>query len=200
MPDDKENVSRRSALKMIGVGIGVAGSLPILPTNAQGQHAHGQPPSQATKPAVATTPKFFTAEELALVTTISDLIIPTDEHSPGAKAAGVPAFIDLMVSESPQEIKKLWREGLAAVEGMSRKKFSAGFNGASVEQQTELLTDISKDERNPSTVEERFWVAIKNLTIDGYYTSEVGIHQDLRYKGNSYVKEFRGCTHPEHKA
>jgi hypothetical protein len=37
------------------------------------------------------------------------------------------------------------------------------------------------------------------MTIDGYYTSEIGIHKDLQYKGNSYTKDFVGCTHDEHK-
>ena len=197
--DQKDEISRRRALKIIGVGIGAAGSLPVLEIGALGQHRHGGAPRPgAAQPAAA--PKFFTPQELALVTTISDMIIPTDAHSPGAKAAGVPAFIDLMVSESSQETKTLWRDGLAAVERMSREKFNAGFDAATEEQRTKLLTDISKDERKPNTVEERFWVAIKNLTIDGYYTSEIGIHQDLQYKGNSFVKEFKGCTHPEHQA
>jgi hypothetical protein len=198
MSDQKDEISRRRALKIIGVGVAAAGSLPVLEVGALGQHRHGAAQAQAAGQAAAL--KFFTPEELALVTTISDMIIPTDAHSPGAKAAGVPAFIDLMVSESSQETKTLWRDGLAAVERMSREKFSAGFDAATEEQRTKLLTDISKDERKPNTVEERFWVAIKNLTIDGYYTSEIGIHQDLQYKGNSFVKEFKGCTHPEHQA
>jgi len=200
--DRKDEISRRRALKIIGVGIGGAGTLPVLEIGALGQHQHGAAQAQpAHRPAASpAAPKFFTPQELALVTTISDMIIPTDARSPGAKAAGVPAFIDLMVSESSQETKTLWRDGLAAVERMSREKFSAGFDAATEEQRTKLLTDISKDERKPNTVEERFWVAIKNLTIDGYYTSEIGIHQDLRYKGNSFVKEFKGCTHPEHQA
>nr|MBA3438345.1 gluconate 2-dehydrogenase subunit 3 family protein [Pyrinomonadaceae bacterium] len=70
-------------------------------------------------------------------------------------------------------------------------------------QQTELLTEISKNERKAAkdqTPEERFFRSIKNLTIDGYYTSEVGIHKDLKYQGNAYLKEFKGCTHPEHQA
>ena len=197
--DQKDEISRRRALKIIGVGIGAAGALPVLEVGALGQHQHGSARRPGAEQAAA-APKFFTPQELALVTTISDMIIPTDSHSPGAKAAGVPAFIDLMVSESSQEAKTLWRDGLAAVERMSREKFSAGFDAATEEQRTKLLTDISKDERKPNTVEERFWVAIKNLTIDGYYTSEIGIHQDLQYKGNSFVKEFKGCTHPEHQA
>ena len=196
--DRKDEISRRRALKIIGVGVAAAGSLPALEVGALGQHRHGAAQGPTAAPSAA--PKFFTPQELALVTTIADMIIPTDAHSPGAKAAGVPAFIDLMVSESSQETQALWRDGLAAVERMSREKFSAGFDAATEEQRAKLLTDISKDERKPNTVEERFWVAIKNLVIDGYYTSEIGIHQDLQYKGNSFVKEFKGCTHPEHQA
>jgi hypothetical protein len=45
-------------------------------------------------------------------------------------------------------------------------------------------------------VELRFVRAINNLTVDGYYTSEIRIHKDFQYKVNSYVKEFKGCTHP----
>lgn len=200
MSDPKDEISRRRALKILGIG--AASSLPVLDVGALGQHQHGRPGGAQGAPGgrPAAAPKFFTPEELALVTTISDMIIPTDEHSPGAKEAGVPAFIDLMVSESGQETRTLWRDGLAAVEKLSREKFSAGFNSATAAQQTKLLTEISKDERTPDTLEERFWVAIKNLTIDGYYTSEIGIHQDLQYKGNSFVKEFKGCTHPEHQS
>jgi hypothetical protein len=201
--DQKDEISRRRALKIIGVGVAAAGSLPVLEIGALGQHRHGaavQGQTAGQSAARPAAPKFFTPQELALVTTISDMIIPTDAHSPGAQAAGVPAFIDLMVSESSQETKTLWRDGLAAVERLSREKFSAGFDAATEEQRTKLLTDISKDERKPNAVEERFWVAIKNLTIDGYYTSEIGIHQDLKYQGNNFVKEFKGCTHPEHQA
>ena len=130
---------------------------------------------------------------------MADLIIPTDDHSPGARAAETEYFIDLMVSESPAETKTLWRDGLASVEKMSQKMFSKGFAAATADEQTKLLTEISKNEREPKTLEERFFRAIKNLTIDGYYTSES--HQGRpSYKGNSYVKEFKGCTHPEHQS
>ncbi len=205
MSDESNNVSRRRAIKIIGVG--TASSLPILNNVVQGQHQHHQaaaPPARTqaagASKAKAQPLRFFTAQELAIVATIADLIIPTDERSPGAREAEVHYFIDLMVSESPAETKKLWRDGLAAIGQMSQKKFSKDFNSAPADQQTELLTEISKEERNPKTLEERFFRAIKNLTIDGYYTSEIGIQQDLQYKGNSYAKEFVGCTHPEHKA
>ncbi len=197
-----DSVTRRDALKGIAAGVGVAGSLPVLNTNVLGQqgHAHhGQATSTAAKTAPkATAPKFFNAPQMALIATVSELIIPTDEHSKGAIAAEVPAFIDLMVSESPAETKKLWTDGLVALDQMSKTKFQAEFNKASKEQQTQMLTEISQNERSPKTSEERFFRAIKNLTIDGYYTSKIGIHDELRYKGNTYLKEFKGCTHPEH--
>jgi hypothetical protein len=128
------------------------------------------------------------------------LIIPTDDHSPGAIAAEVPQFIDLMISESPAETKKLWTDGLAAMDTMSQGKHNAAFNKATKDQQVAMLTEISRNETKPQTLEERFFRAIKNMTIDGYYTSKIGIHDELKYKGNTYLKEFKGCTHPEHQS
>lgn len=197
MSDEKNNLSRRDALKGLAVGLGTAGSLPILQQNVLAQHAgHGQAAPAAAKK--AEPPKFFNAQQMALIATISELIIPTDDHSPGAIAAEVPAFIDLMINESPAESKKLWTDGLSAMDRLSREKFQVDFGKATAAQQTELLTAISRNERQPQTLEERFFRAIKGMTIDGYYTSEIGIHKELQYKGNTYLKEFKGCTHPEH--
>ena len=57
------------------------------------------------------------------ITLMSDLIIPADEQSPGAKDATVPAFIDLMVSKASVETKNLWRHGLAAIDELCKKEF-----------------------------------------------------------------------------
>jgi Gluconate 2-dehydrogenase subunit 3 len=201
MSEDNNNVSRRDALKGIAVGLGT--SLPVLNTNALAQqgaahdgHAHTQASGEKKAPYKA---KFFNAGQMALITTVSELIIPTDAHSPGARDADVPQFIDLMISESSAETKKLWTDGLAAIDKLSREKNQAEFNKATNEQQVALLTEISKNEMKPVTLEERFFKEIKNRTIDGYYTSKIGITQELNYKGNTYLKEFKGCTHPEHQ-
>jgi len=198
---NEKNISRRTALKVIAVGVGAAGSLPMLENGALGQHKHADmPATTASEAALATAQggRFFTPQELETIAVISDLVIPADEHSPGARAAGVSGFIDSMVSESPNETKTLWRDGLAAVERMSEHQFSKTFNRAGQEQQVALLQAISRNERQPKTLEERFFVAIKSLTVDGYYTSAIGIHQDLRYQGNAVLKDFVGCTHREH--
>jgi hypothetical protein len=202
MSNEKDNLGRRRALKVIALGT----ALPVLNNgnvfgtqdHAHQHHSHSTP--KTTDKPKDTALKFFTPKEFATVATISELIIPTDDHSPGAKEAEVPAFIDLMVNESPAEVRTLWRDGLASVEKMSQSRFKKDFNSVTGDQQVELLTEISKNESSPKTLEEKFFKAIKNLTIDGYYTSEIGIHKDLRYKGNQYLKEFKGCTHPEHQA
>src|SRR5215510_6431812 len=202
MSDDHNNVSRREALKGIAVGLGT--SLPVLNTNVIAQqgaahdgHAHAQASGERKAPYKA---KYFNAGQMALIATISELIIPTDEHSAGAIAAEVPEFIDLMISEAPAETKQTWTDGLAAMDKLSQNKNGAPFNKAAKDQQIAILTEISKNEARPQTVEEKFFKTIKNMTIDGYYTSKIGIHDELKYKGNTYLKEFTGCTHPEHQS
>jgi hypothetical protein len=203
MSEQNENITRREALKGLTLGVGVIATLPVLGTNmaAQEQAAH-QHMHASTQPAADAKPqplKFFTEDENNTIIEMSERIIPADQSSPGAKAARVNEYIDLIVSQSPDMVKQTWRDGLAAVNGMSRDKFGKSFADASVDQQVELLKEISKNEKNPSTKVEGFFRTIKNATVDGYYTSEIGIHQELHYKGNSYLKEFVGCTHAEHQ-
>src|SRR4030095_4792524 len=159
---NEKNISRRSALKVIAVGVGTATTLPILNNNALGQQgAHDTQKAAATIAPAKAGGRFFTPHELETVDSISNLIIPADEHSPGASAAGTYAFIDLMVSESSDEVKKLWRDGLAAVDKMSETRSSAAFLRSSQEQQIALLKAISRNERRPTAIEEQFFVAIK---------------------------------------
>jgi hypothetical protein len=197
--EKKGEMTRREAIKSIGAGAGVIATLPVLGT-AQDHSAHKQARRPARASAASQPLKFFTQDEMKAVVEMSELIIPADDSSPGAKAAGVGQYIDLIVSQSPDTTKQAWRDGLAAINKMSRDRAGVDFAAATVAQQTELLKEISKNERSPQTVEERFFRLIKNATVDGYYTSEIGIHKELRYKGNSYLTEFTGCTHPEHQS
>ncbi len=192
-----ETVSRRTVLKILGAGGAGIASAPNL--FAQHPHPHTGVEMVSPNDGKTSSPlRFFTASEMTSIASITALIIPSDEHSPGANDAGVPAFIDLMVSESPVETKNLWRNGLAAVNQLCTLEFSHEFASSTPEQQVAVLKLISRNEYAPRTIEERFFIAIKGLTVDGYYTSELGIHQELRYKGNAYLKDFAGCTHPEH--
>ena len=197
---DEQHISRRAALKVIAVGVGTASALPILEETTLGQQSHTGMVMQKPADEAVQVHRFFNAQEIATISTISGLIIPADEHSPGTDDAGVPAFIDLMVSESSSEVKRVWREGLIAIDKLSQERFSTAFITANSDQQVTVLKAISKNEYKARSIEERFFVAIKGLTVDGYYTSQVGIHQELQYKGNAYLKDFVGCSHPDHKS
>jgi hypothetical protein len=43
-------------------------------------------------------------------------------------------------------------------------------------------------------------VLLKQMTVNGYYTSATGIHKEMEYAGNTYLAAFPECTHPEHQA
>lgn len=200
MTKEKKNISRREAVKSLGV----IASLPVLGSVASGQHAaHSRAESaQATAKGAASKAaplKFFTPAENRALAELSERIIPTDDNSPGAKAAKVNEYIDMVVNLRDEPVKRAWRDGLAAINRLSQERFGKEFADASEAQQIALLTEISRNEKSPQTVEEKFFKLVKDATIDGYYSSEIGIHQELKYRGNTYLKEFTGCTHPEHQ-
>jgi Gluconate 2-dehydrogenase subunit 3 len=142
------------------------------------------------------SPKFFTPAELALVDELTDMIIPTDAQSRGARAAGVAAFIDGSLAEAfePEESPPSpegrggqgvrWRAGLKAVEDLSREMHGKAFLESTPEQRLALLTRMAAGESNPKTPVEGFFKEIKAATIGAYYTSKIGIHDDQQYKGN----------------
>jgi hypothetical protein len=136
---------------------------------------------------LAPSPKFFTPAEFALVDEISDMIIPTDAQSGGARAAGVAAYIDARMAEAfePEEGER-WRAGLKAVEDLSRELNGTAFMSATPAQRLAVLTRMAAAESDPKTPAEKFFGQIKGSTIRAYYTSKVGIHDDQRYKGNVY--------------
>jgi hypothetical protein len=128
---------------------------------------------------------FFTPAELALVDELSDMIIPTDAKSPGARAAGVAAYIDARLAESFEpEPRTRWRTGLEAVEALSRELNGKAFLQATPAQRLAVLTRMAVHESDPKTPAEHFFREIKGSTIRAYYTSKIGIHTDQEYKGN----------------
>jgi len=136
-------------------------------------------------PVQAAKPKFFTPAEFALVDEMSDMIIPTDAQSAGARAAGVAAFIDARLAEAfEKDEPQKWRAGITAVEALSRQVNGKTFMACSAEQRLALLTRIAAAESAPKTDAEKFFKQIKSSTIQAYYTSKIGIHDDQHYKGN----------------
>jgi hypothetical protein len=138
-------------------------------------------------------PLFFSKDEFELLDTLTDLIIPTDNHSPGARAAGVAAFIDRTVAEAfLPESKTSWRNGLASIDELSQSTSHRTFLKASKHQQTVLLKKLAAKEKNPQTEPEKFFTQLKETTAFAYYTSKIGIHEDMGYLGNTIQEQFSG--------
>ena len=175
--------TRRTALKAFGT----AAALPWLSDAGLLAFARIQETNAAPQPKVLTSSQFQTLEAFA------ETIIPSDDRSPGAKAARVADYIDLTLSESEPDHVQHWIGGLAALDAESAARFKMPFVRLTGAQADAILRDVSRNERAPATPLEEFFVVTKQATIRGYYTSEIGIHQELRYKGNKFLRDFVGC-------
>jgi glucoside 3-dehydrogenase (cytochrome c) hitch-hiker subunit len=176
----KSELTRRQVIKL-GAGAAIVTTVIGFDSKALAQSA----PDKA--------PLFFTKQEFALVDELTELIIPADDHSPGARAAQVAGYIDFRLSESfVEEPKLLWRESLKLVEQLSQEMHGKTFLEASQEQRIALLTRISQNEMKPIKPEELFFRELKSRTAHAYYSSKIGIHTEMEYKGNTYLKEFVG--------
>jgi hypothetical protein len=178
--DDEGELSRRELIKL-----GASAAFAVALTGLESTALAGS--------AQAKTPLFFTREEFALVDELTELIIPADDHSPGARAALASDYIDFRLSESFEEgAKTLWRDGLKLIEQLSQEMHGQSFLAASREQRIALLTRISQNEEKPKTPEELFFRELKSRTARAYYSSKIGIHTEMEYKGNTYLKDFVG--------
>ena len=139
-------------------------------------------------------PRFLTPAELALLDELTELIIPTDDHSPGAGAAGVAGYIDGRLAESLEpDWQARWRSGLQAVDGLSRELNGKPFMEATPNARVAVLVRMAANESDPKTPLDHFFNELKRWTARGYYTSKIGIHVDQEYKGNVYQRgEFAG--------
>lgn len=176
-------MNRREILKIAAtlLGAGLSGSLSqnviagLLPTD---------------RPAKAV----FDERTRRMVAILAELIIPKTD-TPGAIEAGAPAFIEMMVGDWFYDgERRIFFDGLAALDGFCREKYGRDFLACDDAQRTEALKDAEKqaaaykssapmfdisqkfvDQDTP------FFTKLKELTVVGYFTSEVGAKQALSY-------------------
>ncbi len=178
-------MKRRDAMELVVIGA-------AIPLNAQVQHEHG---------AASATPElqhFFTPAQLSLVDVLSEMIIPADKHSGGAREAQVPSFIDDLVATSGPAAQKAWTDGLAAVDTEANKHYKQNFVECNATQRDSILKAMAAGEESPKTELDRFFVRLKTQTMSGYYTSSVGLLKDLQYKGIVPIAVYPPCDHPDH--
>jgi len=180
-------MQRREALKRIALVLGGALSAPTLAGVLGGCKAGPLDGSYV--------PRTLTLDQYDLVATLTELIIP-ETDTPGATAAGVHTFIDVMLTEwYPVADRTRFLNGLETVDARARNTYDAVFSACTADEQVALLTVMDREafpdpETEPeetAVLRERlaqgdppFFRTLKELTVSGYYTSEVGATQELR--------------------
>ena len=163
-----------------------------------------------------TAKTLFSADQQLLVTEIADLIIPTTD-TPGAKAAGVGPFITQMIGECyPEKAQKIFLDGLEDVDKRAKAQFSKNFLALTPADQTAILkalaaetVKLKADEKKkaegdkPASIDKvnkvgkdkpdpYFFALIRELTMLGYFTSEIGSNKALAYV--PVPGRYDGCT------
>jgi hypothetical protein len=197
----KARTTRRDALRAIGAGMGGAASL-IWAENLRAlvqEHAMRAAVPIASPPQ-APPLKALGPHDLETVGLLVELIIPATD-TPGAKAAQVDRYIDAALASGLRSDRETFLAGLKWLDRRSRALFGKEFIGATPTEQADLLTRLSAEgsPSNEARQGREFFAAIKSMTIAGYYTTEIGLHQELGDDGRLVLAEFEGCTHPEHQ-
>jgi hypothetical protein len=196
------SVTRRDALRKIAVGGVAAVTVPLwVETLASAAEQHAAHYQASAAQAATWAPKALTPAQNETVIMLAELIIPQTDTA-GATKANVNQFIDEVLADASPSDRQKFVDGLAWLDRQTERDAGAPFAKASAAHQTALLTALSTN-KAPSAAEQvgvDFFKAIKSLTITGYYTSEVGMREEMGDDGNMFFMEFKGCTHPEHKA
>jgi hypothetical protein len=204
-------LGRRRALELLAGAPFLAG-FGLTSAAAQTAHAHAARALKATAKGQAYKPKFFTAHEWETVRLLVDLILPRDERSGSATDAGVPEFMDFIMTDPKEDDRgreqrqTAMRGGLAWIDAESNKRFGHDFAAASDAERRNLLDDIAyfeeedEDDQASDVRDLRvklghgkaFFSSFRDLTAAGFWSSRMGV-ADLAYQGNTVVAEWTGC-------
>jgi gluconate 2-dehydrogenase gamma chain len=191
----------KTSATVLGASLLPLPAAPVAPEALPPQAPPGPAVSPQAKPSEATsTARFFTPAQHTLVEELSETIIPADAHSGGAKAAKVADFIEQTLRQSVDDNQKsTWREGLRLIDLMSQHYNGKSFVDSTANERIAVLTILSDNDHVTDVPEVRFFRELKRLTTEGYYTSKIGIHDELEYKGNRILMEYVGCDDPTPK-
>lgn len=186
MTDEKEKtptLTRREAILRVSSMLGGAtlvGQTAMLAACGDTERAAREP---------ATVPEnegLFSSADIALLDEIAETILPATD-TPGAKAAQVGAFMALMVTDCyyPAD-QSIFREGLAMVDEQARESFGSDFVSGSADDRLALVQALDAEQfeymrRKDWDEPAHFFRMMKELAVVGFFTSEIGYTQVLRY-------------------
>ncbi|MDB5130533.1 MAG: hypothetical protein JWR02_282 [Mucilaginibacter sp.] len=157
----------------------------------------------------------FTEDHVAFLNEVADTILPTTS-SPGAKAANVGHFMTVMVKDCYEpKNQQTFVDGMKKLDDASQKKYSSKFMDLDPQQRTDLLVALDKEQkdftkqRNKEIDVEKlqhkdnpkykmtyrpnhYFRMMKELTLLGYFTSEIGATKALRYV--AVPGRYDGCV------
>jgi len=152
-------IDRRAALRQAALVLGGVLSAPLAAGVLAGCEARGTPDA-------AWRPRALTPDQAELVATIAEQILPATD-TPGARAVGVHRFIDALLAESyPAGERERFVAGLTDL--------GRAFQASTPDHQRALLERLDR-EAGP------FFRTLKDLTLVGYYTSEIGATRELHH-------------------
>lgn len=120
---------------------------------------------------------------------VAETILPVTSDSGGAKAAGIGAFMQVIVKDCyDDEEAERFHSGMRSIEERAESEYGAGFMTLTPEERFELIDAI---DREAKATEDHAFTMIKDLTLWGYFSSEVGCQEALRY--NPIPGRYEGC-------
>ena len=177
--------SRRDAVRVLASAIAAATTFDRL----LAEQVHQMVAQSAASTGGSYAPTALSVHEYQTVERLADLIIPVENGAPGAIQAGVPAWIDMLCGVNDQ-LKKIYVDGVAWLDEAAKRRGAADFVAAPAADQTALLDRIAyrKNENPELTGGIQFFTWVRRMTVDGFYTSRVGM-RDV-YLGNSPSATF----------
>jgi gluconate 2-dehydrogenase gamma chain len=176
-------MKRRDIIKSVLLGTGAA----ISGNTVAQSHTSVSTSSTNVSSAESSRALLFDTHQRETVAILSDLIIPATD-TPGAKEADVAAYIDLILNDGDDEPRESFLSGLGWLDGYALRTHGNPFVRLTTDQQIALLESLDNPTRSDLGPGVRFFEQIKQLTIEGYYTSKIGIDELNKYGvPNSYA-------------
>jgi hypothetical protein len=179
-PDRHQLITRREAILRVSA---MLGGVALVGQGAMLAGCAGQP---AAATGTSSLNSLFRQTDIDLLDEIADTILP-ETSTPGAKAAGVGPFIALMVADTYYENdQQVFFNGLQALQNLSLRMYGATFMVVARAQRFRLLEELDTQqylymETRAEGMPVHYFRMMKELALLGYFTSEVGCKQALRY-------------------
>jgi hypothetical protein len=186
--DERELMTRREAILRVSAllgGVALVGQAAML-AGCERREPQGTGDAPAAAGAPKAGPLTFTKEDIALLDEVAETILP-ETDTPGAKAAGVGPFIAMMVTDCYEDREqRTFHEGFATLDDRCREMHGATFLAATPEQRLALVEALDAEQKRymdeHRDAEPAHWFRmLKELTLLGYFTSEIGYTQAMRY-------------------